>query len=201
MVREEHVVEVTPWLRTLAQKLGADDADDLVQETWLAAVRHPPDRRRPLRPWLAQVLRNALLMRRRTEVRRVRREGAVSLDVEPPAAGDAGERLERLEALIADLAEPFRGTIRLRYEDGLSAAEIARRQGVPAGTVRWRLKTGLDRLRAGLGADVVRDRRGTALLVVLLILSFALVWALGRADTSLTPRLGAADDGAARVAA
>src|SRR5205823_1008819 len=48
------------------------------------------------------------------------------------------------------LAEPYRTAVLLRYYEELSAAEIARRTEVPAGTVRWRLKEGLDRLRRQL---------------------------------------------------
>ena len=50
----------TRWLGTLARGLcaGAPDADDLVQDTLLAAVEQPPRTDRPLRAWLATVLRH-----------------------------------------------------------------------------------------------------------------------------------------------
>ncbi len=48
------------------------------------------------------------------------------------------------------LEEPYRTTVLQRFHEGLSAAEIARREGLPEGTVRWRTKQGLDRLRARL---------------------------------------------------
>jgi hypothetical protein len=60
------------------------------------------------------------------------------------------ERLELEERLVRELralSEPLRGTLVLRYHEGLTAAEIARREGVPEGTVRWRVKRGLDELR------------------------------------------------------
>ena len=46
------------WLRRLARYLVHDqaDADDLVQETWMTAIRSPaPDARASMRPWLALV--------------------------------------------------------------------------------------------------------------------------------------------------
>ena len=48
------------WLQRLALCLAHDhaDADDMVQETWLAALRASPDARGSMRPWLTQVLRN-----------------------------------------------------------------------------------------------------------------------------------------------
>ena len=54
---------------------------------------------------------------------------------------------------VLELDEPFRSTLLLRYVEGRSAADIARRQGVPAGTVRWRLKAALDDVRARFGAS------------------------------------------------
>ncbi len=57
-------------------------------------------------------------------------------------------RLERrLAELVLELDEPFRTTVLLRYREGLSAEAIAKHQGIPAATVRSRLKTALDRLR------------------------------------------------------
>jgi predicted RNA polymerase sigma factor len=57
----------TAWARRLARSLtaDADAADDLVQETWIAATQHPPATDRPLRPWLAVVLRNLFIKRSR----------------------------------------------------------------------------------------------------------------------------------------
>jgi hypothetical protein len=49
----------------------------------------------------------------------------------------------------------------------LTAAEIARVTGVPAGTVRWRLKMGLERLRAALDARHGDRRRWMLLLAPL----------------------------------
>jgi len=68
------------WLRRLAARLVDDPAaaDDLVQETWLATLRSPPDPDRAARPWLATVLRNASRQRGRGEGRRRHRERLVA---------------------------------------------------------------------------------------------------------------------------
>src|SRR6185503_575510 len=60
------------WLNALARRLcaDADGADDLVQDTWVAALEHPPEGGRPLRGWLATVLRSKLGNRARSESRR-----------------------------------------------------------------------------------------------------------------------------------
>jgi RNA polymerase sigma factor (sigma-70 family) len=142
-------------LRSLARALArADaDADDLVQDTAVAAIEHPPDPGRPARPWLAAILRNRWRMGRRAAARRREREAAVLAAGDTVATDELVERartLERLAAALVALEEPFRSAIILRYLDGRSGAEIAALLGVPAGTVRWRLKTGRDRLRAAL---------------------------------------------------
>src|SRR5262245_9621332 len=133
------------WLRRLARHLVQDAAvaDDLVQDANLAALDERT-RRGPLKPWLAQVLRNLWRMRARGAVRRRGREqSAVDPGAAAPSADLLLDRLELMHLLsraLSELAEPYRSTILMRYHDGLSGVEIARRQGIPAATVRWRLK-------------------------------------------------------------
>ena len=66
---------------------------------------------------------------------------------------------------VLALEESLRETVLLRYFEGLSAAEIARRTGTPAGTVRWRLKRGLEELRHTLDEEH-GDRRAWCLLLL-----------------------------------
>ena len=48
------------WVRRLAASLVADAglADDVAQESWLAALRHPPRHAQNLRSWLSTLVRN-----------------------------------------------------------------------------------------------------------------------------------------------
>ncbi len=163
----EAVLDDLEGLRALARSLvhGDTEADDLIQDTAIAAITHPPEADRPARPWLATVLRNRWRMNRRTDSRRRAREHAVASDEATDSGEAAAERidrarvLERLAAALVALDEPFRTTVICRYLDGESAADIARAQGVPPGTVRWRLKTGLDRLRTSLDESQPRWKR------------------------------------------
>ena len=158
-IRLEELLEHASWVRALALRLVRDPgvADDVVQETWLAALRTPPEEDRNLRGWLARVVRNVVSNRHRTRARRATRETEVASRQEPsPSASELVEHVEtqrRLAALVLDLEEPLRATLLQRYYEGLSAAEIARRTGVPQGTVRWRLKRGIDELRGRLDAS------------------------------------------------
>lgn len=152
------------WLRRLARGLVGDGAaDDVVQETLARAIDAPPDPDRPPRPWLARVMRNVTRMQFRSASRRTRREEAVA---EPPVDSTSPAAIvERLEAqralteLVLALDEPFRKTIVRHYFDGRTFAEIAREDGIPDGTVRWRHKQALERLRAQLDARANGDRR------------------------------------------
>jgi RNA polymerase sigma-70 factor (ECF subfamily) len=144
-------------MRSLARRLlgDGDAADDVVQETWLNALRVPPARGGTLRPWIATVMLNLVRSRARREARaRTREERAGG----PEPARSAEELLaqrqtERLLAeLVLALEEPYRTAILRRFHDGRSSAEIARAEGIPEGTVRWRLKHALDELRRRLAA-------------------------------------------------
>lgn len=170
------------WVRRLARSLVHDDAlaDDLMQDAWVVVLRHPPKDGLPPRPWLSQVMRNLVRMRLRGDKRRRSREETVHSEL--PAADshlDSPEQLvERVETqrtlagLVVALEEPLRQTVLLRYYEGLSAADIAARQNIPAGTVRWRLKTGIDKLRAELDRRHGGERRAWLPAVVPLTLDF-----------------------------
>ncbi|HEY0252606.1 MAG TPA: sigma-70 family RNA polymerase sigma factor, partial [Kofleriaceae bacterium] len=160
-------------LRALARALVRGDTDDLVQDTAIAALEHPPALDRPVRPWLAKVLRNRWKMDRRAASRRRAREllavtepddARVSRDATATAI-DRARILEKLSAALVALEEPFRTAVIRRYLDGESAADIARALEVPAGTIRWRVKTGLERLRAALDDDAPRWRHALVPLV------------------------------------
>ena len=165
-IRPEDLLAHAGWLRQLALGVvrGSADPEDLVQATYLAALRSPPGPDLPIRRWLAQVLRNVWKMRVRSTTRRASRETELAA-VEYAEGATSPEALlgrfqtQRLLAdLVAELEEPYRSTVLLRYQEGLSSAEIARTQNVPPGTVRWRLMTGLEKLREALDTKNEGDR-------------------------------------------
>src|SRR3569623_360311 len=57
-------------LRALARALAHGDADDLLQDAAVAALEHPPEVDRPVKPWLATVILNRWRMHRRGDARR-----------------------------------------------------------------------------------------------------------------------------------
>ena len=92
-------------------------------------------------------------MLRRGRARRGAREAAVADPAEPRGADAllAEARLHQaLVTAVLALDEPYRHTILARFVEGQAASEIARRDGVPVGTVRWRQAEGVRRLRLAL---------------------------------------------------
>jgi DNA-directed RNA polymerase specialized sigma24 family protein len=89
------------WLRRLAVALCRDPAsvDDMVQETWLAALRRPPDPERPAAPWLATVLRNLVRTRARGARNEAQRYASVAAEASTSTASDPGAELARREVL------------------------------------------------------------------------------------------------------
>ena len=164
MVDPSELLSHASWLRHLARTLVRESADDLVQDTWVAALRRPPENVGSIRPWLRTVVTNAARLRWRSETNRSARERA-AVDLAEQEAPSAEKLLERhelqqlLARLVSDLDEPFRSTVLLRFAEGLTPTQIARRLAIPPGTVRWRLKEALDRLRAELDRHHRGDRR------------------------------------------
>jgi RNA polymerase sigma factor (sigma-70 family) len=160
----EQLLQDIAWLKSLATRLAndRDDADDLVQEAWIAAWRRQPDATRPMRAWLTKVVRDLAGMKHRSDRRRAARH-ALTDDAQVPAAPDelvAQIRLHRLLVeLVIELDEPYRSTIIARFVEGRTSASIAQSLGIPAGTVRKRLHEALSRLRAGLDANAGDRKR------------------------------------------
>ena len=158
------------WVSRLARQLAGAEGEDVAQDAWLAALRSPPEPGRPIRPWLATVVRNLVRLRWRNGTRRTRREEAFQA-LGPDHVEGVDQVYERLEMQrflaeqVMALEEPLRVVVVLRYVEGLDAGRIAALIGSPPGTVRWRLKTALDRLRQSLDTRCGGDRRvWTALL-------------------------------------
>ncbi|TDJ66598.1 MAG: sigma-70 family RNA polymerase sigma factor, partial [Planctomycetota bacterium] len=151
----EQLLEHSEWLRRLARQLVRDDAtaEDLSQETWAALGRRGTVGIRDLRAFLGGTLRKLALKRARSEGRRTHHEGAAARPEPIGSPEELAEKLEVQRAILEELSSmgaETRTAILHRYYEGHTAADVARSQGVPQGTVRARLKRGLDELRGRL---------------------------------------------------
>ncbi len=187
--RTEDLLEHAAWLRALAQSLVGDEhaAEDVVQETLTAAVEHPPREPGALRGWLARVARHAAWKSLRGARRRVAREAATARPEGQPSAAETAERIEMQRALldaVAELEEPYRAVVVMRFYDGMAPREIARALGLSPEVVWQRLSRATAILRARL--DRRYGRRDTWALVLAFPLGSRSATAATAATTATT---------------
>jgi RNA polymerase sigma-70 factor, ECF subfamily len=146
---------------SLAYRIVGDatSAEDVTQEAflsiWRSRARYDPTRG-SVRAWALGIVRNRA-------IDALRREGgrAPKLDLDDEATLERREAPERTEAeaLRRETARQVRGAlgslpneqskvIELAYFGGFTHSEIARMLGMPIGTVKGRMRLGLEKMRA-----------------------------------------------------
>ncbi len=154
----EELLGHVDWVRALARRLVGDDslAEDIAQETWLAASQAKPAGVSNVKAWLAGIARNRARMAGRSRSRRQRRE---ALAARPEALESTAELAERaslqkdLLGRVLELEEPLRAVVLLRYFDELAPPAIAERLGLPLKTVHSRMARALGQLRVRLDGE------------------------------------------------
>lgn len=154
----EALVAHDRYVRALAKALVFDPslAEDVAQETWLAALENAPRDPRSLRAWLASIARNLAFRTWRGQDRRAHRERVAARSEAVPSANEILERETARRSLVEavfELEEPYRSALVLRYLEDLPPREVARRLAVPVETARTRIKRGLEMLRARLDRE------------------------------------------------
>jgi RNA polymerase sigma-70 factor, ECF subfamily len=161
----------TPQLLRFVRRLVGDgEAEDLVQDVFLALFTHlhqidPPEK---LRPWLFRCARN----RAYDELRSRGRMEAVTLDDEPVeqwvSLAQHDESLQpedlahwlllylQVQAAMDRLPEAQRQSLILFAEEGMSYPEIAEIMGCSLGTVKSRIFYAKRTLRCWLPPDTLR---------------------------------------------
>jgi RNA polymerase sigma-70 factor, ECF subfamily len=144
------------------------DAEDLVQEVflqgWRQAQSYRPERGSP-EAWLITMTRSRAIDKLRSTRQREMSplppdelaRPAGGLPAEPPT--QALEAKLMLEGVLTRLPEAQRAVLELAYFDGLTQSEIAARLREPLGTVKTRMRAGLERLRGFLGAEATGRSR------------------------------------------
>ena len=157
--RIESLLDEGPFLARLARALVRDEhlADDLIQETWLAALRRPPQG--DVRSWFTAVAHNLVRRGSRAASNREQRERSVAR----PELGPSPEEIQRRESVrslvvekVLGLPEPYRTSVLLRFFENWKPRRIARETGCSVETIKTRLKRALERLRE----DLDRENRG-----------------------------------------
>jgi RNA polymerase sigma-70 factor (ECF subfamily) len=136
----------------LLVRVPPGDAEDLVQEVFLSAMRQLSGLRTAaaFRGWLGTIARNrAIDYFRNRKPSEPLEEADGHAGRTNPAAAEAGQVL----ALIRSLPEAYRETLVLRLVEGLTGPEIARQTGLTPESVRVNLCRGMKMLRALLGEN------------------------------------------------
>jgi RNA polymerase sigma factor (sigma-70 family) len=176
--RDQAAFEVLVWrhgpmVLNVAERVlhSLDDAEDVLQATFLALVRQAHSMRRggALAGWLYQVAyRTALRARAQRARRPVGRVPVEDVPAPPSPGHDPGrDVLAVLDEELHRLPDKYRTPLVLSYLQGLTNREIAYRLGCPPGTVFTRLARGRDLLRKRLtrrGVAVSAGLLGAALL-------------------------------------
>jgi RNA polymerase sigma-70 factor (ECF subfamily) len=157
----EPLIEHYPRIRRAALMLAngnAWDADDLAQETMLHAARGWPAfaGASQVHTWLYSILLNQHRKRLRSSGRWWRSwtewfERRPPADDSPQKQIEADEWRRSLWAAVAELPEPQKQAVVLRYAEELTYEQIAEVLGCPLGTVKSRLHHGLAGLAKKLG--------------------------------------------------
>ena len=162
---EDWVPCCSKYFSPLAKRIVGQDslAEDALQNTWPKVLRAVPNFQGGPTAchWVRTLVANSAKDIRRKLVRS--REIALtdaherSLVADPIAQTEDQQMLQVLRHMIARLPEPYRQVTEMRFEQGLSTSETARRLGISRSNVATRLSRSLRMLKNRFDA---RMRRG-----------------------------------------
>ena len=137
----------------------SEEAEEVVQDVfwqlWKTETAYEPARA-SFRTWLFTITRNRCLDRLRRHRSRSdsemppRASGLGSAPSDPEQEAILAERQKHVVAAFQALPEPQRRVLEMGFFNGLTHREIAERLGEPLGTVKSRIKMGMDKLKDSL---------------------------------------------------
>lgn len=158
------------YLERLARSLvrNAQEADDLIQDVWVEASTRPPRKSTNLRAWLRVVTSRVLWRsrrRRRAETERLSQLDPDEIQSAPAVAPEREHACRTLAHAVAELREPYRTVIVLRFFEELPPRAIVARTGRTIDTVNSQLKRGMALLRERLTREYGDEVRWTGAFV------------------------------------
>lgn len=146
-------------------------AEDIVQEVFLRLWRKPESyvaQRGRFPTWLLSVTRNRSVDEIRSRGRRQRHENTspqqqerelpAGQEQDPALSAQLADQQRLIRAALAELPEEQRLAIELAYFGGLTQQEIAAKLSQPLGTVKTRIRLGMQKLRNALTAQARWER-------------------------------------------
>jgi RNA polymerase sigma-70 factor, ECF subfamily len=171
----ELVRRFTPLVYRLSVRMLRDgaEAEDVSQEVFMRVHRSFDgyDPTRPLAPWIARTTYHACLRRLESVGRRAGAPGDDPEELEavpddrartPEQSAQASQASALLARGVAELPAQDRALLDLRYQEGLSDAEVSEATGMAVGTVKTRLFRARARLRGWLAPRLAGGRSRTA---------------------------------------
>jgi RNA polymerase sigma-70 factor (ECF subfamily) len=139
---------------------NTSDAEDVTQEAFAQVWAHAKrfDAARGAVPaWLSVIARSRALDRLRRSAAGAGASSPDGLDAIPDPTPSveliaaSAEQVAAAREALAALPADQRAVLALAYYEGLTQAEIAARTSTPLGTVKTRIRTGLQRIRDAMG--------------------------------------------------
>jgi len=139
------------------------EAEEVLQEVfiqaWTHAASYNPTIGSPV-GWLVGIARNRAIDRRRANAVRTRTVEALD-EPAPPHTPEGtaaeSERQREVRGALAQLPADQRALIEQAYFLGLTQSELAERHRLPLGTVKTRMRTGLQALRRRVDARLLQS--------------------------------------------
>jgi len=137
-----------------SQVASREQADDLLQDTWLRIhrVRHTYRPGEPVLPWIYAIARCVRVDGYRRSRRITMHETAMEVLPERPAQREPRNTLPAFDTLVAALPEGQREVITMLKAGGLSLEEVARATSSTVGAVKQKAHRAYERLRKLLHA-------------------------------------------------
>lgn len=147
-------------------------AEDVTQDVFLRVWRRPDQfdlSRGKFVTWLLSVARNRSIDQRRSQSRRLRHEALPATEEDedvlpsddarddPALATVLAEERAAVRAALTTLPPEQRLAIQLAYFGGMTQQEIANMLGQPLGTVKTRMRLGMQKMRNALQRGTVRE--------------------------------------------
>lgn len=141
-------VSTVAW-RTLGQRAGREDLEEIVADVFLALWAYAPnlDAGQGLRPWLGTVARNKALDRLRRPVAAALDEDTPSPNRGPEDVAESNDEARQLWRAVEALGEPDTTLFLRHYYYGEKLSDIAKELGLGQGNVKMRLSRGRKKLK------------------------------------------------------
>jgi RNA polymerase sigma-70 factor (ECF subfamily) len=134
---------------------NSSEAEEVVQELfvriWREAAKFDPARGE-VKSYLVRMARSMAIDRLRSSASRAKREESYAAEaVEENPSSAASEQGRLVKQALSQLPEDERNILVAAYFEGYTQSELAERFGLPLGTVKSKVRQGMQKMRRRLG--------------------------------------------------